>query len=120
INEPLFTPSSPVDDLNPYARIIADEAARRGISVNILDAAWGELELTFAGRRVLTRESLSEMTSAVAMSRCESKHVTRRVLHDAGLRVARGQLSRGDQADRAFLKQVGEVVVKPVAGEQGM
>ncbi len=71
INEKLFTAPMEADGLNPYARIVADEAARRGISVRILDAAWGELELTHAGRRVLTRESLSELTSAVAMSRCE-------------------------------------------------
>ncbi len=39
INEPLFThPPETVDDLNPYARIIADEAMRRGIWVEILDA----------------------------------------------------------------------------------
>ena len=39
INEPLFThPPETVDDLNPYARIIADEAMRRGIWVEVLDA----------------------------------------------------------------------------------
>ena len=30
------------DDLNPYAKIIADEAMRRGIRVEIPDAEWGE------------------------------------------------------------------------------
>ena len=39
INEPLFTsPPETVEDLNPYARIIADEAMRRGIWVEVLDA----------------------------------------------------------------------------------
>ena len=69
INEPLFThPPETVEDLNPYARIIADEAIRRGIGVEVLDAGAGELRLTHGGRSVITRESLSEYTSAVAMS----------------------------------------------------
>ena len=47
INEPLFTPPpETVDDLNPYARIIADEALRRGIWVEVLDAETGEMRLT--------------------------------------------------------------------------
>jgi len=120
INEKLFVSALDADGLNPYARIIADEAQRRGISVRVLDAGWGELELTYAGHRVVTRESLSEVTSAVAMSRCDDKQVTRRIMRSAGLRVPRGQVSRGDQDDRAFLKEVGELVVKPARGEQGL
>ena len=52
INEPLFTAITPetVDDLNPYSRIIADEAIRRGIQVEVLDAETGELRLTHGGR----------------------------------------------------------------------
>ena len=47
INEPLFTPApETVDDLNPYARIIADEAMRRGIRVEVLDAETGEMRLS--------------------------------------------------------------------------
>jgi len=71
INEPLFSPPpETVDDLNPYARIIADEALRRGIWVEVLDAETGEMRLTHGGRSVITRESLSEFTSAIAMCRC--------------------------------------------------
>ena len=81
INEPLFThPPETVDDLNPYARIIADEAMRRGIWVEILDAEAGEMRLSHGGRSVITRESLSEYTSAVAMSRCDDKRLTRRLV----------------------------------------
>jgi GNAT-family acetyltransferase (TIGR03103 family) len=121
INEPLFVadPEPDVTELNPYARIIADEARRRGITVEVLDAEWGELRLVHGGRRVLTRESLSELTSAVAMSRCDDKRVTRRILDKAGIRVARGRLASGDDADAGFLAEVGSCVVKPVRGEQG-
>ncbi|NHC46036.1 N-acetylglutaminylglutamine synthetase [Motilibacter aurantiacus] len=121
INERLF--AAPPDDgyerLNPYARIIADEARRRGIVVEVLDPEWGELRLSHGGRRVVTRESLSELTSAVALSRCDDKQVTRRILAREGLRVPRGALARGDEQDEAFLRDVGRLVVKPVRGEQG-
>ena len=80
INEPLFSPPpETVDDLNPYARIIADEALRRGIWVEVLDAETGEMRLTHGGRSVITRESLSEFTSAIAMCRCDDKRLTRRL-----------------------------------------
>jgi GNAT-family acetyltransferase (TIGR03103 family) len=70
---------------------------------------------------VLTRESLSELTTAVAMSRCDDKRVTRRVLQGAGVRVARGaEVPGGDlTAALALLEEVGQVVVKPARGEQG-
>ena len=120
INEPLFAPHIDAEEgLNPYAQIVADEAHRRGIAVEVLDAEGGFLALSHGGRRVVTRESLSELTTAVAMSRCDDKRVTRRVLEEAGLHVARGRTATFDDADVRFLIDVGEVVVKPARGEQG-
>jgi GNAT-family acetyltransferase (TIGR03103 family) len=120
INEPLFThPPETVDDLNPYARIIADEAMRRGIWVEVLDAEAGEMRLSHGGRSVITRESLSEYTSAVAMARCDDKRLTRRIVSEAGIAVARGRLATFDEQDHGFLAEVGDVVVKPTRGEQG-
>ncbi|MGH8870048.1 MAG: N-acetylglutaminylglutamine synthetase [Actinomycetes bacterium] len=120
INEPLFSPGIElVDRLNPYARMIADEARRRGILVEVLDPDWGEMRLSHGGRTVLTRESLSELTTAVAMSRCDDKRVTRRIFAAAGLRVARGQLGGDEEQDAQFLAECGELVVKPARGEQG-
>ncbi len=121
INERLFA-ASPAEDLaqlNPYARIVADEAVRRGIHVEVLDPAWGELRLTHGGRKIVTRESLSELTTAVAMSRCDDKRVTRRILAHAGLHVPRGRSADGGAGDAEFLGEVGAVVVKPARGEQG-
>ena len=67
INTPLFASRPPgLENLNPYALIIAEEALRRGIRVEVTDAEWGEMRLTVGGRTVLTRESLSEFTTAVA------------------------------------------------------
>ncbi|HVE24521.1 MAG TPA: N-acetylglutaminylglutamine synthetase [Sporichthya sp.] len=121
INEPLFahSPAEDLAQLNPYARIVADEAIRRGIHVEVLDPAWGELRLTHGGRKVVTRESLSELTTAVAMSRCDDKRVTRRILARAGLSVPRGRVVDGGTGDAEFLAEVGSVVVKPARGEQG-
>ncbi len=122
INTPLFATRPPgMEELNPYARIIAEEALNRGIRVEVTDPEWGELRLSLGGRSVLTRESLSEFTTAVALSRCDDKRVTRRILEQAGVRVPRGVLAAEDDlaAADALLREVGEVVVKPARGEQG-
>src|SRR3954454_18719341 len=122
INTPLFAARPPgLEDLNPYALIIAEEALRRGIRVEVTDAESGELRLSVGGRTVTTLESLSEFTTAVAMSRCDDKRVTRRIMERAGVRVARGAAAaEGDLESAAMLLgQVGEVVVKPARGEQG-
>ena len=122
INTPLFAARPPgLEDLNPYARIIAEEALRRGIRVEVTDPEWGEMRLSVGGRTVLTRESLSEFTTAVAMSRCDDKRVTRRIMERAGVRVARGALAREGELDEAaaLMRECAEVVVKPARGEQG-
>ncbi len=122
INTPLFASRPPgLEHLNPYALIIAEEALRRGIRVEVTDAEWGEMRLTVGGRTVLTRESLSEFTTAVAMSRCDDKRVTRRIMRRAGVRVARGSPASEGQLTEALtlLRAVGGVVVKPARGEQG-
>jgi GNAT-family acetyltransferase (TIGR03103 family) len=122
INTPLFAARpAGLEDLNPYARIIAEEALRRGIRVEVADAESGELRLSVGGRTVVTQESLSEFTSAVAMSRCDDKRATRRIMERAGVRVARGAVAcEGDlAAATSLLHECGEVVVKPARGEQG-
>jgi GNAT-family acetyltransferase (TIGR03103 family) len=119
INEPLFTPASPAQEMNPYARIIVDEARRRGITVEVLDAEAAYFALSWGGRSIVCRESLTELTTAIAMSRCDDKRVTHRVLAEAGLRVP-FQQEAGDPADDAsFMGRHERVVVKPARGEQG-
>ncbi len=119
INERLFTGPPVTAELNPYARIIVDEALRRGIHVEVTDAAGGFFSLTYGGRRVRCREALSELTSAVAMSICDDKRATRRVVEAAGVRMPAQLSETGPEALAAFLAQWGEVVVKPARGEQG-
>ena len=115
INEPLYTVSVPEEDLNPYARIIIDEAHRRGIDVEVLDAPYGYFKLKTGGRAVVCRESLCELTSAIAMSRCDDKRVTHRVLAKAGLRVPVQYVNETPSCESG-----GRWVVKPARGEQGV
>jgi GNAT-family acetyltransferase (TIGR03103 family) len=120
INEKLF--AAPIDDhgLNPYARLITDEARRRGITVEVIDAEGGFFRLTYGGRTVRCRESLSELTSAVAMSICDDKAVTRRTVERAGVAVPEQLEAETGRAElEAFLRRHGKVVVKPARGEQG-
>ncbi|MFQ8429959.1 N-acetylglutaminylglutamine synthetase [Amaricoccus sp. W119] len=120
INEKLFAgPATESERLNPYARIIVDEARRRGIHVELLDPEGGFFQLTYGGRSVRCRESLSEFTTAVAMSICDDKRATRRVVEAAGVTVP-AQMTNGAAEERAaFLAEHGSLVVKPARGEQG-
>ncbi|GMU20142.1 MAG: GNAT family N-acetyltransferase [Phycisphaerae bacterium] len=119
INQPLFLPPPPEEKLNPYATIIVDEARQRGIAVEVLDAGAGFFRLTLGGRSIVCRESLSELTSAVAMSRCDDKRVTLRVLKSAKLRVPEQRGAGNREENNAFLQEHGRLVVKPARGEQG-
>ena len=106
-------------DLDPSARLIIDEARRRGIEVTILSPRATYFRLTLGARRVTCRESLSERTSAVALSLCDDKRTTTRLLAEAGLAVPVQIEAGNDARDEAFLRAHGAVVVKPARGEQG-
>ena len=120
INEPLFVGPDNYDTLNPYARIIVDEARRRGIGVELVDPEEGYFTLTLGGRSILCRESLTELTSAIAMSRCDDKRITRKVLAEAGVRVPAQALAGDAAQQKSFLAQHKNIVVKPARGEQGL
>jgi GNAT-family acetyltransferase (TIGR03103 family) len=119
INEPLFVGPPPEEALNPYARIIVDEARRRGILVEMIDAEHGFFRLSHGGRSIRCRESLTDLTTAVAMSICDDKAVTRRIVEEAGLAVAAQLMADDEEALESFLAEHKAVVVKPARGEQG-
>ena len=119
INEPWFTGHEPADGLNPYARIITREARRRGVGVEVLDEEQNYFALSFGGRTVVCRESLSELTSAIAMSRCDDKRVTHRCLTGAGLSLPEQVVADDQDTNQAFLARHKRIVVKPARGEQG-
>lgn len=119
INEDLYIGPDQEMTLNPYSKIIINEARKRGIKVQILDSEYNYFSLTYGGSSIVCRESLSELTSAIAMSRCMDKEITRRLLSDAGLSTPAQQISQGLKKDREFLEKYGSIVVKPSVGEQG-
>src|SRR5690606_2433412 len=107
------------ETLNPYARIIVDEARRRGIHVVVTDGSSGFFRLSHGGRSIHCRESLTALTSGVAVSICDDKSVTRRLVAAAGVTVPE-RIEAGDAARTAeFLASHDRVVVKPARGEQG-
>jgi len=119
INEQLFIGEQQENELNPYGRIIVDEARRRGIEVNVIDAEQGYFELISGGRAIVCRESLSELTSAIAMSRCDNKIVTLRLLRNAGIKVPGQIIATNSKDNTTFLAEHKTIVVKPLDAEQG-
>lgn len=118
-NRTLFTGPDLREDFNPYAKIIVDEALLRGIRVDVINAAGGYFNLIHGGRRIRCRESLTDLTSSVVMSRCADKALCSQMLSKAGVHTPK-QMVAGDPEDNAaFLAQFGRIVVKPVDGEQG-
>jgi GNAT-family acetyltransferase (TIGR03103 family) len=105
--------------MNPYARIIVNEARRRGIGVEVIDPAAGLFTLISGGRTIRCRESLTDLTSAVALSMCDDKAVTRRLVQAAGVSVPEQIEASDRQAVAAMLARHGSLVVKPARGEQG-
>ena len=119
INERLFVGKPDTEGFNPYAMIIINEALRRGIAFEPLDKDRGYFRLSLGGRQVTCWESLSEMTSAIALKRAEDKQFTREILNEAGLSTP-DQIVASDPAESSrFLNKHKSVVVKPLHGEQG-
>lgn len=119
VNEELFVGPPSRESLNPYAQIIVDEARRRGIAVDVEDAAAGLFSLSLGGRSISCRESLSDLTSSVALSRCDDKALTYRLLTNGGIRMPAQATVTNDNEALSFLRRYERVVVKPARGEQG-
>ncbi len=119
INERLFIGDPPDPEFNPYAEIIINEALRRGIRMSDPDPARGFFTLSLGGRSITCRESLTEMTSAIAVMRCDDKSLTRELLARRGLQVPAQQMAGEPRSNLAFLEDHKRIVVKPARGEQG-
>jgi GNAT-family acetyltransferase (TIGR03103 family) len=104
---------------DPSSRLILREARRRGLAVEVLDARAEYFRIGDGNRSILCRESLSELTTAVALSICDDKRTTARVLRAAGLRVPEQIEASGQASNEAFLRKHTLLAVKPARGEQG-
>lgn len=119
INEKLFTGPDMEEELNPYSMIVINEAKKRGIRVDVLDAADDYYRLSFGGKTVTCRESLSDLTTSIAMSRCIDKATTIRLLENAKLNVPAHRDAGKPLSNIEFLEEQGRLVVKPAIGEHG-
>ncbi len=119
LNEPLYTTADADTPLNPYAEIILREARKRGIQCNILRSEPAMFELNFGGRCVVCHESLSDQTSAIALTNCRDKSLTASILKENNIRVPEQLVTKDLDKGLAFLRQYKRTVVKPLDGEQG-
>ncbi|MEO0796213.1 MAG: N-acetylglutaminylglutamine synthetase [Verrucomicrobiota bacterium] len=119
INERLFVGTPAPEGYNPYASIIINEALRRGIAVDPISPTRGYFRLSLGGRSVTCWESLSDMTSALALKRAEDKQYTRELLNEVGLKTPDQIVAGEKRRDYQFLHRHKSVVVKPLLGEQG-
>ena len=106
------------DALNPYSMIIVNEARRRGIRVDLLDSDDNYFGLSFGGMSIACRESLTDMTSSIAISRCQDIRTTARTLGRAGLNVPDQHLASTLEENLAFMEKHNSVVVKPCKGKR--
>ncbi|MEC9369146.1 MAG: ATP-grasp domain-containing protein, partial [Pseudomonadota bacterium] len=79
----------------------------------------GLFTLSLGGRSISCRESLSDLTSAVVMSRCDDKALTHRLLAQAGLKVPEQVVVRSEDDAVSVLDRLSRIVIKPARGEQG-
>jgi len=103
-----------MNGLDPTSKLIIEEAQRRGIAVEILAPRAEYYRLRHSGRMLLCRESLSELATGVAVSRCDDRRITWRMLSAAGLFVPAQVEAGSTEHNAAFLREHGCVVVKPV------
>ena len=119
VNEKLFTAEDEYDQLNSYSRIIINEAQRRGIGVDVIDAEQELVKYTFGGREVVCWESLSELTSSISLLKCQNKALTHSILKKANIAVPQHQMISEFSQAQHFFNTNQSVVIKPVDGEQG-
>ncbi|MED0678777.1 ATP-grasp domain-containing protein [Aneurinibacillus thermoaerophilus] len=105
--------------MNIYAQILIDEAKSRGIDVEIVDEEANLYRLHYNGKSILCRESLTEKTCAMAITICDNKSLTHRMLKNKNLRVPRHTLYQDMEQAVTYMKEWNSIVVKPVSGEQG-
>ncbi|HWS36165.1 MAG TPA: cyanophycin synthetase [Actinoplanes sp.] len=103
----------------PSTRSIIAAARRRGIPVERFDDL-SLVRLGWGHRRRMAWAAMTDRTSAVGVDIAGDKHVTRRLLDEAGIPVAPGGAAgTADEAVRILDRLGGTVVVKPRTGRQG-
>ncbi|RXT71748.1 GNAT family N-acetyltransferase, partial [Pseudomonas syringae] len=116
INESLFLGPGPQADFNPYARIIVEEAHRRGIDVQVDDADAGLFTLSYGGRRIRRRGALSEFSRAGSMNPCQEKRQNTRAPEAPAPRFSQKEKAGHADDNLAVFSAQGPNWVKPLGG----
>ena len=106
----------PIDGMELSTRLLAAEARRRGVEVEVLDADDNFLRLSRAGRTEYVKQATRTAADAyIAALIMENKEVTKRVLRDHGLPVPAGFAVKSvDEAAPLWERFAGRgMVVKP-------
>ncbi|MCW2139347.1 cyanophycin synthetase [Actinoplanes cyaneus] len=103
----------------PSTRAIIAAARRRGIPVERFDDL-SLVRLGWGTRRRMAWAAMTDRTSGVGIDIAGDKHVTRRLLGEAGIPVAPGGVAATADEAVGLLRELGApVVVKPRHGRQG-
>ncbi|MGE0660720.1 MAG: Mur ligase family protein [Reyranellaceae bacterium] len=107
--------------LGANGRLVVGEAARRGIPWRRVAAGDMTVQLGYGARQKWLYETLIDGQSKLGSDVTKKKHLTNRLLADAGVPVPR-QILAGRMADAArAAKLIGyPVVVKPAAADHGL
>ena len=104
--------------LGPSTGSIADEARKRGIPVIPLDGSYVQLGLGANQRRI--QATMTDRTSGIGMEIADDKKRTKRILHEAGVPVPRGETVQTLEGALEVADELGyPVVVKPLRGNHG-
>ncbi len=96
-----------------YTTTITDEARRRGIGVEVIDAETPIFLLKHAGRAVRCFNALTDRVGAVTFLLAQDKRLANQFLARHNFPVPRQMKYTDRVAARTFLRQVGCLVVKP-------
>ncbi len=96
-----------------YTTTITDEARRRGIGIEVIDAQTPIFLLKHAGRAVRCFNALTDRVGAVTFLLAQDKRLANQFLARHNFPVPRQIQYAGRPAGRHFLRQTGCIVVKP-------
>lgn len=109
-------------DLRANQRFLAEEFVRRGITVRIFDPLAEVIEAVYGEHQEYLLDIDSSLVSYPASVALANKHITKLILQEANISVARGEKFESDQMAeaKAYATKLGyPVVLKPSAGSQG-
>ena len=108
------------DVLGPSTQAIVQAARARGIPVTRLSTEASLFQLGWGAAAQRVRATITGRTSLVAAQIASDKHLTKRLLADAGIPVPRGEIARSlEEAVAAWRRLRCAVAVKPLDGNQG-